>query len=357
MPVSPSTRHVALPGLTGLRGVGAVWVAVYHAQYGLDLPVADAGYLGVDLFFILSGFVLSHAHSDPIWTWPRYGAFLRTRFARIFPMHWAALALLGAALILYPRVGTEMPGRFGWRELLSSLLLVQNWGWGRPAAWNAPAWSLSTEWLVSIGFPLFLVPASRVHRPWAAALLCALCLAVFAAFLFITRNPTPGVVARAGIVRTACEFAAGCVLYRIHAAGLRLNAVSACAGAALVLCGLLLPSLAMLTVFGFPTLILLAAQSDGIVSAALSSSPAVFFGEISYSIYLLHWPLLQVSNRLRSPLHLDGTTGCLWFLGYFAVVVALSAATYRLIEMPARRLLRPRSTTAPRSGSLVADTA
>jgi peptidoglycan/LPS O-acetylase OafA/YrhL len=346
MKIAPTAR-VHLPGLTGLRGVGAIWVLVFHAQYGMHLPVADAGYLGVDLFFILSGFVLSLAHPDMRWSWPGYRAFLQTRFARIFPMHWVALALVALVLVLCPAIYHAMPHRFAWPGLVSSALLVQNWGLGEPGPWNGPAWSLSTEWLASIAFPLFLLAARRVVCPRRAAVLCALCLAAFAAFLMLTRNPTANVMAPAGMVRTVCEFAAGCLLYRVYAANLRVSRVAALAGAALVLVGLLVPGLATLAIFGFPVLVLLAAQPGSLVARTLSCRTAVFLGEVSFSIYLLHWILLQASNRMQVALDVRGVMSLLWFCGFVAVVVALSAAAYRLVEVPARRRLRARVPRLP----------
>ncbi len=337
-------RPASLPGLTGLRGVGAIWVVTFHAQYGLHLPLAQSGYLGVDLFFMLSGFVLSHAHPVGRWDWTRYRAFLRTRFARIFPMHWAALAFLGLVLVLCPQVYAAMPEHFRWPDLISSIFLVQSWWWGTPAPWNGPAWSLSTEWLASIAFPLFLVPAGRVIRPGLAALFCAACLGVFAVFLFVTNNPDPGIVTpRAGLIRTVCEFAAGCLLYRIYAAGVRVSAATVLAGATLIVAGLLFPAFAVLSVFGFPVMILLASQPPNPLVAALSRPVMAHLGEISYSIYLLHWIALQPSNALQAALGVHGAASLLWFFGYLALVIMLSTATYRLIEVPARRILRGQS--------------
>lgn len=333
-------RPVSLPGLTGLRGVGAMWVVIFHAQYGLRLPVADRGYLGVDLFFILSGFVLSHAHPDFQWNSQNYRAFLRVRFARIFPMHWVALALVGLILIMYPEIYNDMRERFEWTTLISSILLVQNWGLGRPAPWNVPAWSLSTEWLVSIAFPVFLLVARRVVRPELAVLLCAVCLGAFAAFLWLTHNPDPNVTSRAGIVRTVCEFASGCLLYRAYAAEMRANAVAKLSGTALIMTGLLVPNLAVSAVFGFPILILAAAQPSSLAAKVLSSRMMVFLGEISFSIYLLHWILLQVSNRLQDAIRLQGLAAMLWLCCSVSLILALSTATYNLIEVPARRRLR-----------------
>jgi peptidoglycan/LPS O-acetylase OafA/YrhL len=306
----------------------------------MDLPVAKAGYLGVDLFFLLSGFVLSHAHPTTRWTWSIYRAFIRARFARIFPMHWAALLLIALTLVIYPGVYAAMPQRFQLVDLLTSTFLIQNWGFGPLLPWNGPAWSLSTEWLVSLAFPLFLLGARRVARPSIAAFLCAAAIGVFAVFLVLTHNPDPGVTARAGIIRTVCEFGAGCLLYRVYTAGARANVLTYVAAAALVGAGVLVPWLAILAVFGFALVVFLAAQNTGPVARLLSSRVMVFLGDISFSVYLVHWILLQVSDRVEKAFNVDGVWAFFWFCGYLALVLALSTTTYKLIERPAQRWLR-----------------
>jgi peptidoglycan/LPS O-acetylase OafA/YrhL len=333
-------RPATLPGLTGLRGVGALWVVLYHAQGSMGLPIAQAGYLGVDLFFILSGFVLSHAYPDMRWNWPSYRAFLRARFARIFPMHWAALAVVALVLVLYPGVYADMPQVFALRGLFASIPLMQNWGFGRPGPWNGPAWSLSTEWLVSLAFPLFVLGVRRVATPLLAALLCAASLVAFEVFLVLTHNPSPALIGRAGVVRTVCEFAAGCLLYRVYAARMKVSVATVLIGALLILAGLLVPAWAILAVFGFPVVILLASQSSGPVKRVLSTPKMMFIGEISFSLYLLHWILLIASNRLQASLRIQGLGALLWFCCFLGLVIALSAGTYHLIEVPARRWLR-----------------
>src|SRR6185312_10577606 len=204
-----ATRY--LPGLTGLRGVGAIWVMVFHIQYGRDIPILDSGFLGVDLFFILSGFVLSHTYGAMRFRGTEYALFIRDRVARIFPLHWAALAILGVVLLIFPEIYHSMAARFRSPELIANILLVQNWGFTRPGTWNIPAWSLSTEWLVSLAFPLFLLGARRFTRPVACVLGCAVCLGLLAAFLHATGNPNPNVQSRAAIIRTVLEFATGCL--------------------------------------------------------------------------------------------------------------------------------------------------
>jgi peptidoglycan/LPS O-acetylase OafA/YrhL len=254
-------------------------------------------------------------------------------------MHWAALAFVILILFLCPKIHSDMPGRFTELQLLWNFLLMQNWGWGKPFPWNVPTWSLSTEWLVSLLFPLFLFVARR-PKPQLAPYLCALCLAAFAIFLVVTNNPDPNVPGRAGVVRTVCEFAAGCLLYRVYDAGITVNRKAALVGMALISIGLSSPALAIVAVFGFPITILLAARPGNPVSTVLASPIMLFLGEISYSIYLLHWIMLQASDRIETTFEVHGVLALLWFFAFVALLLSLSTATYYFIEMPTRRLLR-----------------
>ena len=144
-----------LPTLTGLRGFAALAVLFYHIRSGMAgflpervIAVLAQGYLAVDLFFVLSGFVL----------WWTYGAefrdqgiraaprFIVRRFARIFPLHVAILSamLLFAVALLVS--GRDPGAHYSFAALPAHYLLAQNWGFGNGLTWNDPAWSISTEW-------------------------------------------------------------------------------------------------------------------------------------------------------------------------------------------------------------------
>jgi len=329
-----------LPGLTGLRGVGALWVVFYHVQFGHNLPVAEVGYLGVDLFFILSGFVLSHAHFNIRWCRASYLEFLQTRFARIFPLHWMCLLLTVIIISVYPQIRVSMASKFKWVDLISSIFLVQNWGFGRVVPWNVPSWSLSTEWLMSITFPLFLSAERRI-RANLAAFLCVGCLLIFALFLNLTNNSVPDVTLRAGLVRTVCEFAAGCLLYRFYESGRQVSMPTKVISVLLFSFGFFIPSWSVVTIFGIPTLILLAAQSGGLVFTVMSIKPFQFLGQISFSIYLTHWILLQLSDRVETALQITGSLSIIWSGCFIALIIGLSTLSYFGVERPARAWLRP----------------
>ena len=144
-----------LPTLTGVRGFAALAVLFYHIRGGMAgyLPgaVIDGfahGYLAVDLFFVLSGFVL----------WWNYGPafvaegtraaprFLARRIARIFPLHLAILAAMALFALALLASGRDPGPHYGFAALPAHALLVQNWGFTADLRWNDPAWSISTEW-------------------------------------------------------------------------------------------------------------------------------------------------------------------------------------------------------------------
>ena len=335
-------RSKNLPGLTGLRGVGAAWVLLFHMQFALDLPILKSGYLGVDLFFILSGFVLSHSHPATIWDVGTYKTFLRARIARIFPMHWATLGLIVMIIALDPAVYRDMQSRFQLSGLISSIFLTQNWGFGGPSPWNLPAWSLSTEWLVSLGFPMFLWLANRSKDPALATTACFALIIAFAMFLSATDNPSFSVIGKAGIVRTVCEFAAGCFLYRAYAAPIRVTALVSISGIALIADGIINNRHDVCAVLGFALIVLAAAQPSGRIASFLSTKTMVYLGEISYSLYLLHWILLQVFDRLKAAQGIYGFTlkNAMLSCCFVSLTVLLATLTYNHIERPARNAIR-----------------
>ena len=150
-------RQGEIRALTGLRGIAAIQVMVYHFEWSVPVtgPLTaflNHGYLCVDLFFILSGFVMATVYghwSEPGWTWAKYHTFLAHRIARIYPLYVFLLGgiVIGfaAGLMRYPPAPTP-------RLLLTNLLLIQSLT--RDQSINDPTWSISTEWVVYHRFSL-----------------------------------------------------------------------------------------------------------------------------------------------------------------------------------------------------------
>src|ERR1043165_7460847 len=155
--VTEHSQRSFIPALTGIRGIGAVWVVIYHLFPG-DLPVIGLGYQGVDLFFILSGFVLTLVHTkdfDGGYALSKYIRFLMLRLVRIYPLHITVLIVFAVAVLVLPGFAQryEHPDHFGISQFITTALLVQNWRMGNVSLWNGPSWSLSAEWLGYIFFP------------------------------------------------------------------------------------------------------------------------------------------------------------------------------------------------------------
>jgi peptidoglycan/LPS O-acetylase OafA/YrhL len=353
--------------LTGLRGVAACWVVVYHLFLNghCVAPLQaflDHGYLAVDLFFVLSGFVMALSYEDfyrTRWTPKRYGIFLLHRVARIYPLYLFTTCLI--ALSIWLGFSKALPVAHLWRIFVINLLLIQNWGLSLSV--NLVAWSISTEFAAYLLFPLLAWVALR-ERPMAAALLAAACAAVVYALQFCTPAHVaaemlpPGYLGPEGpldifwpgpasLLRCLSEFCLGLIAYRLFELP-RVKSVAAAPaagyGIALIVLALtLFPGLDVLYVLFLPPLILCLACGDHGVARALSGRVAMFLGRISYALYLLHPQFLRI-RRLggaRLAPHIGPVQADVIATAVLLVSLLIcSWLAFRLIEKPGRAAIR-----------------
>ncbi len=380
------TARPRLSELTSLRFFAALHVMFFHA-YSMHVITVDGwlrqisyiGYVGVSLFFVLSGFILVYTYAgSPI---VRAG-FWRARFARVYPAYLFSL-LFCAPFFFYAATHLPIPF-FAWAshhmKLASFLPLVLLQSWVPPGAmsWNPVAWSLSVEALFYFLFPFLLPLLAKFSRSallvvaalcWAASLsvtgwytltnpdhltvinpdqLNAFWLNVIKFFppmrlpefilgmatgLIFLKSRTPANPAGAKPTSSSEALAVGFPAACLLAVGLLAGAVAAIFSAqipfAMLHTALLAPAFAAI-VYG------LALQPKW--TAFLRWSPLVLLGNASYSFYLLH------SNIMG--MYFFGSTGQLTHtsfagvVGAFALVTAASLLVFRFIEEPARRKLR-----------------
>ena len=321
--------------------MAALWVVAFHVS-GLwqgEMPLAGMGYLGVDLFFILSGFVLAHVHGealrrDPLGAYPH---FLGRRIARIFPVWLVVLAVFA----LKHRATIDL------EYLFIYAILAQAWGAVPTQLLNPPGWSVSLEWAGYLLFPLIaFAPLRMVRLPQAVALIAGMLALLLAGYLIaggISIHDNEDWFA----LRALCEFTIGIALCRTVTVVRVANADQAAQilAAALLAGAVIVPlfgrNLAadLLFVAGFATWLFLLAQADGPLSRLLQSGPVRWLGERSYSLYVVHWLVLELlwqhadSGAIPKPL-----SAALIVVG--AIVGA--AVLYAAVEQPARRYLRQR---------------
>ena len=334
-------RH-ELPSLTGLRGIAALWVLGYHTMLALQrlgsplaIPVGvfgRAGYLGVDVFFVLSGFVIAYNYGDGRkWTPTTYGSFLWKRLARIYPVHLIGLALFGLFLWSIP-VGTKTVSHT-LPELIASLALVHAWSIPVLGAWNKVSWSVSLEWAAYLAFPLIALVAGHLRS--TRVIVAAVAGLFLALFLVATHLRLPGTMAY-GVFRIAAEFTSGVLLFRLWT--MRADSVPALISIA-ALAVLVLGGSALEFHAGTKSAFVYMTFISAIVVYSLACSPHALsgpvlqhLGRISYSLYIVHAVVLSFTKVTIQAYNLAPT----WILLGSALAIALAHAVYAYLEQPAR---------------------
>ena len=358
--VSPaSTARPNLGALTGLRALAAIWVVLFHFGPNL-LALApwlapaerfmQAGYLGVDLFFPLSGFVLAYNYSDAMrcWSWRSTLTFLQNRVARVWPVHFVTLHI---DLAMATAAGTLGIGAGGQRRTVAAyvenIFMVHYW-WNDRPSFNSPAWSISAEFFAYLAAPVVFLLVARLVRVRSAVLGAVLSYAALLA-IFATLARPDGNLEHLPWVRIGGEFLGGvflCVAWlRGREALGRLGGLAGPLALATVLVLAVVPAASsghywMAPVLGL--LVVALAPSSGWLARWLARPWMVLAGEVSYCLYMTHWLLRDVVARLS----VWGDQA--WWsaaLALVAVVVVLGGAAWLmhvLVERPARRLLRAR---------------
>jgi peptidoglycan/LPS O-acetylase OafA/YrhL len=363
--------------LDGCRGAFALIVALSHfdvAGYLYDLPLVRNGYLAVDFFFVLSGFVISHASHDRLSTPRGVLSFMVRRFGRVWPLHAVMLGcFVGSEFLkLYAQnVGhvhaaraAFAPGsQFDPWAIPENLALIHSLNLHSYSTWNLPSWSISTEFYTYV---LFAVCSFVVRRRTLAA---SLVLVLSSAGFLFAYAPNIDETYHYGFVRCVYGFFCGVIVYRAY----RALPAWRSSWATPIEIAWVVGVLAFISIHGADRWSLLApvvfmgpiwifAAEAGDLSTALKSRPMQAIGRWSYAIYMIHafvFQLLQratmvISKHIDRPITVsrgawaDGTPmqlikfGDPWLMDVFSlamlgVVVALAAAAHRYIEMPSQR--------------------
>jgi peptidoglycan/LPS O-acetylase OafA/YrhL len=336
-----------LRALTSVRGIAAWMVVLYHIRLSVaGLPEGwvhffAKGYLAVDFFFLLSGFVIWLSWGERLREggWREVPAFLHKRIARIWPLH---LVVLGGTVVLalaFAAAGKHDPVEYPFHELPAHILLIQNWGFIDKLAWNDPAWSISCELAAYLAFPLLVKAVDwRALPSWLVALAASAFLVILAAAM--SGVPTLGTdIPRYGLIRCLTEFAAGsaiCALWLRWKDAPALPALLAFGLTVVMVAGWIsgIPE-ALAIPFALAGLLLGLALTSGLRGNPLDWTPLHYLGEISYATYLSHF-MLFVVFKLAFVDDAHAVPPVLIGL-YLLMVLGCSVALYHLVERPAQR--------------------
>lgn len=346
---SEAAKPERLAALTRLRVLLIVWVLIYHLELTLaalpGVPLAKAaamkGYLGVDGFFVLSGFALylGYRHRPPLGL-AGWAAFVRRRAERIFPLHLALLGLLvllvSAAMLAGVRVNA--PDRFGATALVLQALLVQAWETTRSLAWNYPSWALSAIWAGYILFPVVLTAMLGAGR--------AACWGVVAAGLaglaWLGALPDGAQLNRTleyGLLRFGMDFASGIALARLVTSRAVPSGGAFVSAVALVPLGVWL-DLDVVVVAGLAALVAWIGMRPP--EATPPRDLCWRLGEASFGIYLC-WIFVELALVAVLRVAVPGQAARFGLmLGGLGASLALGWLAWRLVEVPAARWLATR---------------
>ncbi|HEY0260507.1 MAG TPA: acyltransferase [Lacisediminihabitans sp.] len=354
-------KRVYLGRLTSLRFFAALVVVLNHITFTMApikgvSSLMGVGTVGVGFFFALSGFIL---------TWSRRPAdtaaeFYRRRFARIYPLHFATF-LIAVPVLLFVGIGFSLP------EAIANVFVVQSWLPDSNVYFgmNTPSWSLSCEAFFYLLFPFVIPFIQRVKAKWAGIFCLVTVLANLLIAVVVTHLSTVtthiaggGEPARFFLYvfppYRMIGFLAGCLLAHWMSHGVRFRQPTLFA---IVLAGsaylAIFEAQKLIGGFGYgvedalflPFLLYLIAAAVTADLAnkpgPLQSRPLLRLGEWSFALYLTHWLLMTVVQRMFPELH-DATLAIRITadIAFIVVAIGISALTYYCVERPLEKRLR-----------------
>ncbi|WP_223277182.1 acyltransferase family protein [Pseudomonas oryziphila] len=323
--------------IQGLRAVAVLAVLVYHA----NAAWLKAGFVGVDVFFVISGFIITALLTER-GAKVELGAFYASRIKRILPAYLAMLLIVcvGAAILFLPADFSLF-----FKSLKSSLLFTSNryfadfGSYFAPQAYELPllhTWSLAIEMQFYLFFPLLVI---LLPRAWRLPVFVVAALALFGwSAIRVLGDNTDGALYFSLLARVP-EFLVGAVIMlalRDRELPLPVAVLLGLLGALVLGSSLWLVDRSYFP--GFWSMLpclgagLLIAARRGPVNSLLACAPLVWIGGISYSLYLWHWPVLAFIRYYTGEYVLSGA----WLAVFLLAALLLAWLSYRFVELPVR---------------------
>jgi len=378
-----------IPSLTPLRGIAATLVVFFHFHIFLgpltapDNFVVSKLYLMVDLFFVLSGFIMAHVYGHKFMGKIQkvdFLKFMKARFARLYPIHIVTFVyLLIWAIYMRSQINfLETPAIvqsiFDNSAIIGVLTLTQAWGTHMEATWNTASWSISVEWFLYLLFPFlaFLFYKYKRIAAWAfglGSLIMLFGISYYIEPIWIetiskARGLTDGqtafrptntidIITGFALLRGFCSFVFGMITYEVYKTERYRGPLKKGYWFPLIWCVLfsswindiLLDPFAILL---FSFLILHTAYAEGALKKILNSKVFNYLGDISYSIYMVHIPIiltLFITSLIKGkmpapPAEINFVNNWIGATILFIVVLVFASLSYRFVENPARKALK-----------------
>jgi peptidoglycan/LPS O-acetylase OafA/YrhL len=331
------------PDIDGMRAVAVLLVLIFHFSL---LPAVTGGFLGVDIFFVISGFLITTIITRQLDAGTfKLRAFYTNRIRRLAPALFVVLlgVMCAGAVWLFPDGLLELSKQvlaaqfyfaniYYWRE-------VNYFGLNGHDVLLLHTWSLAAEEQFYLCFPAFLLLLHRrFKRHFWTGLVVAMLVSFFLNIFFVGRKPEATFYL---FPTRAWELLMGAILPALSARWVRSRYIDELIGVLGI--GLLVAAAtcyqinfaipgfyALLPALGSACVLMCGLSRPTTVSRCLSVQPLVYLGEISYSLYLVHWPIHVFAKLLILDYSLE------WRWAMFALSIILAALIYHLVENPVR---------------------
>jgi peptidoglycan/LPS O-acetylase OafA/YrhL len=352
--------------LTAIRGIAAAGVVVFHlnARMGLNLvtrvPAISKLYLFVDLFFVLSGFILSHVYGQTFRRGVDRKSFVRfvfARLARVYPLHVATLTCSILMWIAWPSSSPKARRIFDPSLIKYHLALLHSANVSNNVSWNDPSWSISAEWISYLIFPIMaphVLCQSRRRTLVVGTILVSLYVVMCYWLRAKVHTNIPewdavnnlDLTFKFGWLRGLTGFTAGVLTYQVKenahvVAFFKHRLTPLLLISSLCLCLHFQPS-DVLIVLHFPLIIGMLSMRDYDIRT-LFRRWLVRLGDVSFAIYMVHMPLIRLLLLvlgLNWARQATTVVRCFVVLGYLVILYVVAEMTYRLIEVPCRDIMR-----------------
>jgi peptidoglycan/LPS O-acetylase OafA/YrhL len=356
--------------LDSYRFIAASMVCLYHFNKADILGFSKYTFLvenlrlGVDFFFVLSGFVIAKTYLNKIEDTSGFGRFMWKRFARLYPLHFLTLlvGIVGGLLVGSRglQAGTN-PEIFSITAILANLTLTHSLGVTQYGSFNLPSWSISAEMFVYLLFPLFALLATRLSLAFNAGLIVVYILIAIVVRQYLGLSAWTIAWYDGGAFRAVPTFFAGVLIAQILSTQLKNFAPSIWfAHIAFLLAGVVmhLHIRDELVLMCFIMVVFLAAASEQNGAKSQLQKPSfVHLGNASFSLYMWHMPIKVGFFAIIGKLF--GTSlAPMWGAAVLSYIVSVIVALlcYKYFEIPCRNAIlsyKPNSKTDSKNNNRI----
>jgi peptidoglycan/LPS O-acetylase OafA/YrhL len=305
-------QKAQISSLTALRGIAAIWVMFFHIDvlffyrdYGAFIPhnftgIITKGYLWVDFFFLLSGFIISYVYGEQL----TEGAnriqnillYVKARFYRLYPLHLFTLLILVIVFFAWPYIFSGITKDGSWQTffapsaIIDNVFMIHAMNQHTYLSWNIVSWSIAAEfwtYIIAIAITPFVV-----KYKWKACIAIVVTATIILFCLFYNFEKKLDITFNYGWLRCLAEFSLGIVVYFLYLNSVVKQACSRVWVFPLVVGFILMHlhfngnDLIILPLFGL--LLLSAAVNTGNAYRFFNSKILTYLGRISFSIYMMH---------------------------------------------------------------------